>query len=175
MTSNINYYDEIFLAPSVEMEEEAIDEARGFVNNLIVAIHNDRFARGPVNPHQSVALAFAYFALLGNTFDCFRKILTESLGSSSKASDYIIQLSSSINAYNSICSQMYLLYLNVWDITEGIFGDAELSKDVADASDKVVEQNVKDVRTWLDDACKKRGLPLQPIQLELDLDLGNPV
>ena len=175
MTTNIDYYDEIYLSPSVEMEEEAIDEAREFANDLILAVHNDRFARGPINPHQSVALAFAYFALLGNTFDSFRKILTESLGSSPKVSDYIIQLSSSINAYNSICSQMYLLYLNIWDITEGIFSDPELSKDVADASDKVVEQNVKDVRTWLDEACKEQGLPLQPIQLELDLDLGNPV
>lgn len=175
MSDNTSSHKGIYLAPQPQMDQEQFDSANKLLNALMVASYKAQLNRGSVNLHEAVALSYANFALLENLFDCFRKILIEAIDASPKVSGYLFQLTSSIKAFHSILQQMHLLYLNTWSITEGIFDDGSLTDAVVSASDIVVEQNTSDVRNWLDDELTKRGLPLPPIQLELELGLGHPV
>lgn len=171
MIDHNNFSDEVTLAPDVYMSDEALDQAATLAAAMVQAVFHKRLTETPMNPHEYSALVVSHMNVLENTLDGYRKILTESMESSEVVSDYLLQLQLTINAFHSISNQMYLVYLNLWDITEGIFESNELTDAVLAASDKVVAQNKEDVKEWVHQNAVEQGLPIPPLQLELDLAL----
>ncbi len=164
-------YENIYLAPDVEMSDEFFDLAYEYFCNLETPVMAQRIEENSlqdgITPFIEASKSLSHWRYIETCLNNFRAILLECMGSSDVISTNLLTLSQTIAAYKSIEEQMYLIYLNLFKIHSEVFSDDALYKQVVQEAEKQAEVATEEMREWLLEV--QRQHPPEFQQLSLDL------
>ena len=176
MDSLDNEYSNITLPPDVEMSDAELASADDYLPQIFQYVRDKRFIENGVDQtvyvYAETAISIAHWAYLENYLQWLRKVLVETLPETDGVSEPLVRLSQVIAAYNSICEQMGLVFLNLLQIDREMFDDKSVSEKVVTTAESMVEDTKQDIREWVQELKMKYEYQMPPKQLELDLGIG---
>ena len=132
----------LYIAPDVELSDEEFLIAENYL--LDINKNTQEFRRQLNNstktiyPVEELAVSIGHWAYLNGFLTDLQQILGDTLENNSQVGDTVLRLSGAMASYTSITEQMYMLFLNVFQITRDIYQDQTITNSVADAASKLV-------------------------------------
>ena len=134
----------VYVAPDVELSQEEIDAAEKY----LIEVSNDaRRFRQYINqdnqaiyPLEELATSIGHWYYLSGFLTDFQRVISDSLEASDEIGDIVLRMSGAVASYHSISEQMYLLFLNLFQITREIYKDQTIANSIAESATKLVKE-----------------------------------